>query len=122
MKLSSKKIAELLVQKINKADSKESRLEVIKSFAMLLQEQGKISRLKDITAHFSKIWNKENKEIDVVIETAFDHPTHLPSKIKDHKLNITHKVKPELIAGINVSFENYSVSKNLKKDLINLQA
>lgn len=111
-----------MVEKLNKASSKEARLEVIKTFAKLLQQEGKISKVKDITNYFSKFWNKAHKEIDVVVESPTDHSFHLPSHIGEYKLNVSFKQNPELLAGVNISFEDYSFSKNLKKDLANLKA
>lgn len=122
MKITSKKIAELMVEKLKRVSSKEERVEVIKTFAKLLQQEGKISKVKDISSYFSKFWNKTHKEIDVVVETPTEKHPHLPTHIGEYKLNVSHKLNPELLAGVNISFEDYSFSKNLKKDLANLKA
>lgn len=100
------------------------------NFLKLIIENGRLDALPQVTSQFRRLVNEENKEADVLIESAFplnddqlkDLVVSLDKKFPGLKLLPQVVVDPSLIGGVRVSVGDKVLDGTVKARLAEMQS
>lgn len=100
----------------------------IKRFIIILNRQGALKRVAGIIVRFGNIWDQEHQQITAEIDSArpLDSVSkeaivnYLRSRVATNNIKLQENIKPELIGGFVLRYQNRILDASLKKGLENL--
>ena len=121
-KIKPKIYARVLCQLIKESKNIEADL---KKFALLLVKHNKLSQAKNIIAQFHKIYNRQESNIDIEIESAYPLDLEIKNKIMDFakdfqkaKSAVMHeRINPDAIGGIKMNIDDLRLDATIKNKL-----
>jgi len=124
MSTSAKQYAQGLYAAISDKGAAEVKA-VLKNFVRLLGGRRELGKAKDIIARFTEIWNKEKGELEAELASARElGPTakeavtaYLKEKTGAKSVKLQESVKPELIGGFVLRYEDRVIDGSLRSNL-----
>jgi F-type H+-transporting ATPase subunit delta len=124
MKISARQYAQSLYESVANRPEKEVRA-ILKNFVEILGRGRELSKAPAIIERFKEVWAKEKGELAAELFSARElGPTirelvidYIKEKTGAKKINLQEKIKPELIGGFVLHYNDKIIDGSLKNSL-----
>ncbi|HEY4512194.1 MAG TPA: F0F1 ATP synthase subunit delta [Candidatus Paceibacterota bacterium] len=117
MKFTTKQYAELLDRAMDKVRGDDARNTVMKEFVKMLTNDGKISKLPEILAHFGAFWNKRHDIVDISIEAADEKDAKFPKEFAGKKVSLKVLENKALLGGSILRIGDYLIDTSVRSKI-----
>ncbi len=117
MRLTIKQYASLLDRALAEADTEHGKEKVMKDFANLLMEDGRMSRLSEILELWKGLYNKRHGIIDVEARAANKEDVSFPHSFAGKRVALKVSEDPSLLGGSIIKIGDYVIDGSIRSKI-----